>query len=106
MEEIIGSIVHYVLNQDNVNEINRRRGMAGSLPENWPRTAQMHVGNPVTPGEHIPMIVVAVWPNEFGPDVHGVNGQALLDGNDSLWVTSVKYDGGTAQGTWHWPEFP
>ena len=59
---------------------------------------QAHVGNPVSVGERVPMIITQVWPNEFGPNYHGVNGQAFLDGNDSLWVTSVKE--GDQPGEW------
>jgi hypothetical protein len=45
--------------------------------------------------------VVVVWPNEHGPDFDGVNGQAFLDGNDVLWITSAKE--GTEPGQWSWP---
>ncbi|KKK65507.1 hypothetical protein LCGC14_2973460, partial [marine sediment metagenome] len=36
--------------------------------------------------------------DEFGPGYQGVNGQAFLDGNDSLWVTSVQE--GYESGQW------
>lgn len=42
-------------------------------------------GNPVAEGETYPL-VVSRSSGEF------VNGQVLLDGNDSLWVTSVHED--------------
>lgn len=105
MKPSIGRIVHYILSSDDATAIRRRR-----VPnvehvghgESWPAGAQAHVGNPVTLGEHVPMIVCVVWPNEYGPDFDGVNGQVFLDGNDSYWVTSAKE--GTEPGTWHWPE--
>jgi hypothetical protein len=40
-------------------------------------------------GDIVPMLVVRVWPNEYG-DQPGVNGRVFLDGNAILWVTSVK----------------
>ena len=41
------------------------------------------------------MIIVRVWPDNL------VNGHAVLDGNDALWVTSVPE--GEHPGTWAWP---
>lgn len=47
-------------------------------------------------GDIVPLIVVRVWNNEYG-DKPGVNGQAVLDGDIMIWVTSVReYEGG------HW----
>lgn len=102
MKPSIGRIVHYVLTDDDVNEIHRRRVSGAGHSENWPAGAQAHVGNPVSPGEHVPMIICVVWPNEHGPNFDGVNGQAFLDGNDSFWVTSKNE--GMEPGSWHWPE--
>jgi hypothetical protein len=100
-----GRIVHFVVTEGTAGEVNRRRADRWDTPpENWPAGAQRHTGNPVYAGEHLPMIVVAVWPNEFGPNNDGVNGQVFLDGNDSLWVTSVRYDPDATPGTWHWIE--
>lgn len=100
----IGRIVHYRLTAEQATEVNRRRDDA-KLNSDVMRTErpgyQAHVGNPVYAGEPVAMIVVQVWPNEFGPDHDGVNGQVFLDGNDSLWVTSVKE--GDGPGTWSWP---
>lgn len=56
--------------------------------------------NPHSVGQELPLIVCRVWPNEFG-DKPGVNGQVFLDGNQSLWVTSVGE--GDQPGQWHWP---
>ena len=45
-------------------------------------------------GDIVPLIVVRVWNNEYG-DKPGVNGQIILDGEFTLWVTSVReYEGG------------
>ena len=44
---------------------------------------------------------VRVLGAEYGPGVPGVNGQAFLDGNDVLWVTSARE--GTEPGQWSWP---
>ena len=102
MKPSIGRIVHYILTSQDVGAINRRRVSGVGHGPNWPAGAQAHVGNPESTGEHVPMIICAVWPNEHGPNFDGVNGQVFLDGNDSLWVTSAKE--GTEPGTWHWPE--
>lgn len=102
----IGRIVFYRLTQDDVDAIQRRRTNSALIAKaleagNWPEGAQAHIGNPVNAGEIVPLMVTQVWPNEYGPDFHGINGQCLLDGNDSLWVTSIKE--GEEPGTWHWP---
>ncbi len=81
MKPTIGRIVHYKLPAD----ISSKSGQ-----------------NPHQAGQEVPMIIVVVWPNEYGPGHEGVNGQAFLDGNESLWVTSAKE--GNGNGEWHWPE--
>jgi hypothetical protein len=64
-------------------------------------------------GRERPAIVVSVWPNEYGPNVPGVNLQVFTDGSNDLfnvvnqtasptvWVTSRAE--GTTPGTWSWP---
>lgn len=99
-EPTIGRIVHYRLDAVDVDHISRRRVANAIEAAAWPAGAQAHVGNPVHVGQIIPMIVTAVWPREFG-DQPGVNGQCLLDGNDSFWVTSKQE--GDGAGTWAWP---
>lgn len=96
----IGRIVRYVLSEADAAAIRRRR-VAKPHEHTWPMGAQAHVGNPPSKGDVVPLIVVRVFPDEFGPDIPGVNGQAFLDGNDSLWLTSVRE--GAVPGTWHWP---
>lgn len=108
MAPTVGRIVHYQLSEQDAKQINRRRTDGASIaarlaaiPAEWPRGAQAHIGNSAYPGEVVPLLIVRVWPNEYGENQPGVNGQAFLDGNDSLWVTSAKE--GTEPGTWAWP---
>lgn len=100
-EPTIGRIVHYKLDPLDVEHISRRRVANAIEAAAWPAGAQAHVGNPVKVGQVIPMIVTSVWPDEYGPGIYGVNGQCLLDGNDSFWVTSKQ--NGTDPGMWSWP---
>ena len=113
-----GRTVLYTLSEDDAMKINRRRTSGGEIHKRmqtsvpsvqgdatsiygWPEGAQAHIGNHASAGEVVPLVVVKVWPNEYGENIPGVNGQALLDGNDALWVTSAKE--GTEPGTWAWP---
>jgi hypothetical protein len=82
----VGRIVHFALTEAQAERVNRR-----TLPQ---------TGNTARAGDVVPLIVTRVWADESG-HVSCVNGQALLDGNDSLWVTSAKE--GTEPGTWSWP---
>jgi hypothetical protein len=81
MEITVGRLVHYTLNAEQVARINRR-----TLPS---------TGNHATEGDVVPFLVVKV----MAPGL--VNGQAFLDGNDTLWVTSAQE--GDRPGTWAWP---
>jgi hypothetical protein len=76
----VGRIVHFTLTTEQADRINRR-----ALPQ---------VGNRTNAGDIVPLIVVSVGTSS-------VNGQAMLDGNDTLWITSAKE--GTEPGTWSWP---
>lgn len=93
MAPTIGRILHYRLTADDVKRIEEVHLV------NW--TPGKVVGNPHQEGQVLPLIVAVVWPNEYGPDFDGVNGQVVLDGALSLWVTSVKE--GTEPGMWQWP---
>lgn len=86
MTPTVGRVVHYKLTAEQAEHINQRRA-----------TSAAH-GNPESEGDVAPMIVCRVFKTEDG---HLINGQALLDGNDSLWVTSAKE--GAEPGTWAWP---
>jgi hypothetical protein len=93
----VGRTVLYTLSQADAENINRRRG-ANTGADNWPQGAVAHVGNYAYAGDVVPLTVVRVWQADM------VNGQATLDGNDSLWVTSAhKAAGESEQGCWHWP---
>lgn len=85
----IGRVVHYRLTQYDVDSIERRKTAAGA------------VANPHTVGQVVPLDIVLVWPDEHGAGVPGVNGQAKIDGNFQLWITSARE--GTEPGTWSWP---
>lgn len=91
----IGKIVTYKLSADDAEQVNRRRTNGGEIAErirteHWHLGAQAHIGNHASEGDALPMIICRVWKDEFGTGVDGYNGQVFLDGNDTLWVTSVK----------------
>lgn len=121
----VGRTVHYRLSADEAARINRRRTTSGAIAERierkeWPLGAQAHVGNTASEGEVVPMIVTKVWPDEFAGQAYlahhktaddaipayespfGINGQLVLDGTDSLWVTSAPQHS-TLTGCWFWP---
>jgi len=118
----IGRIVHYRLSEKDAEAINRRRvatDRAGVLDQNgvllWPNGAQRHVGSYANKGDVVALTITKVWPEEYGSGAYlahhepgtkyespfGVNGQATLDGNDTLWVTSAPH--GDLDGCWNWP---
>lgn len=101
----IGRILAYRLKQSDVDAINRRRTMSRD-----------HSGNGMSAGDVVPLIACAIWPEEYATGARlmdhaegtvydgpvGINGQAFLDGNDSLWVTSAPQHS-TLDGCWFWP---
>lgn len=86
-----GDIVIYQLSEDDAKMVNDRRVDGAGHGYGWPAGAQAHAGNTVRAGEEYPMVVVRVWGQT------GVNGQVLLDGSDTLWVTSVGPGDGPGQ---------
>jgi hypothetical protein len=91
----LGDTVLYQLSDDDAASINRRyehashnRDMMRVRKDGY----QAHFGNKVYMGVPVPMIVTRVWSSTC------VNGQVILDGNDSLWVTSVCE--GEGPGNW------
>ena len=103
MKPTIGRIVIIAISDQQATEINRRRTTGSSIAEriqlghgHWPLGAQAHIGNEVLMGQELPMIIVRVWNDTC------VNGQVLLDGNDTYWATSVLQ--GELNGTWDWPK--
>lgn len=108
----LGRILLYSVTAEQSAQVNRRRTdgkaiaarmklmVASDTGEDevihgWPAGAQAHIGEPLEPGELVPLIVTKVF--EGGT----VNGQAFLEGNDVLWVIAVNE--GTGPGTWQWP---
>lgn len=83
----IGTFVEYKLTQQDADAINRRRTDAAQSHIAQQSTgAQVHVGNGARAGDVLPMLVV----RRNGDTLTStVNGQVFLDGNDTLWVTSV-----------------
>lgn len=101
MVPTIGRIVHYTLSQQDAATINRRRLDANvHMLEHTqnPDGSQIHVGNGVSEGDVYPLVITRAWGS--APE-SSVNGQVLLDGNDTLWVTSVAVGAGPR--TFAWP---
>lgn len=70
----------------------------GTFVYGWPEGAQAHIGNAVAEGDTFPMLITRVWGDNPSS---AVNGQAYLDGNDVLWVTSACV--GSGPRTFSWP---
>lgn len=97
-----GRIVNYVITADQAREINNRRAHADahrSVHKAAANGTMVHVGASVTEGRKFPMIITAVHGDE---PTSLINGQVFLDGNDSLWVTSIAP--GDQPGTYSWPQ--
>ena len=112
----IGRIVHYRLSADDATQINRRRTNGGDIAARmktsvesateshnpriygWPAGAHAHIGNEAREGDTFPMLITKVWGDN---PTSAVNGQAFLDGNDVLWVTSACV--GEGPRTFSWP---
>jgi hypothetical protein len=125
LEPSTGRIVHYRLTHADATIINKQRVQARQhLADHVESGAQSREGNQHRAGDVVPLIVVRVWPDEYNvkgkvcrdytagtPDgdiewsyplsTFGVNGQAILDGNDSIWITSAPQ--GQFNGSWDWP---
>ena len=108
MKPSIGRIVHYTLTEQDAQQINRRRTSGSSIADRikedkWPIGAQAHIGNSAYAGQSYPCIIVCIWPNEYGPDFDGINGQVILDANDQFWITSIAEAAEATPGKWNWP---
>lgn len=91
----IGRIVHYTLTEPEAKAINKRRSDAYEskiVAQN--SGAVVHFGNGCVEGDVFPMMITRVWNDDM------VNGQVFLDGNDTLWVTSVHEGEGPRTYTW------
>lgn len=88
-----GRIVLVTINEGQAKSINGARTQAGIATK---------TGNTARAGDVFPMIIVRVWDDR--PDA-SVNGQIILDGNDSLWATSIPLASSPEQQfAWRWPE--
>ena len=109
----IGRIVHYRLSAQDAEQIMRRRTTSKSIADRmqilvhttgdeklvgWPVGAQAHIGNDAKEGDTFPMLITKTWGDTA---TSAVNGQAFLDGNDVLWVTSASV--GEGPSSWSWP---
>ena len=101
MTPTIGSIVIYTLTPTDAQQVDDRRKHQVSIGGTVPRAGDSlrSTGNTPRAGDTCPAVVVRVFP---GADV--VNLQVLLDGDDTLWRTSVHEGLSTEQGTWRWPD--
>lgn len=116
MEQVptLGRIVHYKLTAEDATQINQRRTTGGAIASRmkssspadegddariygWPAGAQAHIGNEVKEGDVFPMLITRVWGSD---PTSAVNGQAYLDGNDVLWVTSAQVGDQPHQFSW------
>lgn len=97
-----GRVVEYTLSEQDVEQIKRRRDDARqSMKDGTVGNTGfvLHMGNDVAEGETYPMVITRTWGTTEGSSV---NGQVLLDGNDTLWVTSVS----EGDGPRHFRQFP
>lgn len=108
MQPTIGRTVLYTLTEHDAKTINKRRADFGAFraslhgvnPDPGHRGATGHVahyGNRAYPGDVYPAVLVRVWDEATVT----VNARVLLDGTDTLWVTSRPE--GDQPGQWHWP---
>ena len=92
-------VVLYVLSEEDAADVNQQRRQAARLGKRRDGV-QIHAGERAHEGDEYPMVIVRVHGDE--PDAHSpVNGQVLLDGNDTLWVR--RRGVGEGPGSWHWP---
>lgn len=90
----LGDIVWYTLTDQDADAINRRRAQATNhFREHHDRAdgIQLHTGNAVQAGDIYPLAITRVWGTT---PASAVNGQVLLDGSDTLWVSSVQHGDG------------
>lgn len=80
----VGDVVLYRLAHHDVTRGAERR-TTGTSPRS---------GNPLAAGEQYPMLIVRTWDSTHA----SVQGQVFVDGDYTLWVTSVKQ--GDEEGQW------
>jgi hypothetical protein len=84
----VGRIVHYTLTPRDATQIAEHRARNRG-----------EAGGEVQAGDVLPMLIVKVWGQA---EQSAVNGQVMLDGNDSHWVQSACL--GEGPGTFRWPK--
>lgn len=89
-----GRAVMYALSEFDVTQIALRR----ETTDQNHHQRHMHALTTPQPGDRLPMFITRIHGD--GPDGCVVNGQVLLDGDDSLWVTSVSPGRGPGQFLW------
>jgi hypothetical protein len=90
----LGDIVRYTLTEQDADAVNARRAQAvNHFREHRDRAdgTQVHIGNAVRVGDVYPLVITRVWGTT---PTSAVNGQVLLDGSDTLWVSSVQQGDG------------
>jgi len=98
MRPTIGRIVLFMLSAAAAAEIMARRKSAETFKSFGIE------GNPVREGDVFPMIITREGSDQPGA---AVNGQVLLDGNDSYWARSVALCSDKLEpGQWAWPVVP
>ena len=83
----IGRIVKYTISEQDAANINALSGF------------EHNNANKAYAGQIFPMMIVATWGNYPGALV---NGQVFVDGNFTIWVTSINE--GVGYRSYSWPE--
>ena len=94
MKPYIGLLALLTVTAAQATQINDQRTASGGQKN----------GNTVTEGEVFPLLITAVWADGPGGNVSQdakVNGQLLLDGNDTFWVTSTQFSNVPQPGWYH-----
>ncbi len=100
----VGRIVHYQVTSYDVGRIKRQRDPRHRTFRNTDGiivSGEAHghaFGNEPEVGQVFPLLITKVWGDT---EESAVNGQLFLDGNDSLWLTSVCQ--GEGSGRWRDP---
>lgn len=101
MKPTLGRIVHYSLSPADVEEINAARSEYDPVSRSH-LPPQDSRGDAPSCGDVVPMIITKVTPAAgVLPEV--VNGQAILDGSDSLWIKGAPASEKPEPGHWTWP---
>lgn len=94
-KNLTGRIVEYTLSESDAKYINKRRDDSANL-ELSEVERYVLTGFRVEAGESYPMVIVRSF--IYGYQKDEVNGQVMLDGSDTLWLTKVPH--GDGQGHW------